>query len=259
MVSVICGRRVSDSRVFLNGWLGERNHHLIVAPDQSFEAGWNAYRFHVGEDYIDNRSNAQDPTLGLPTLLYVGELSATLPAAVAVANAAPRIPVSIATTIDGVLDKLLAPETPSPLVSAALQGLVAIESVEDRILTTVVNARELAPLLRSPYEGLVYYMLESRGETRGKFMTNQRVAKPEGSGSYEVDLLCAEASLVVEIDGDQHDTPQQKARDETKNRDLEALGYRVRRFSTGEVAKEPVGVWQLIKEQLGLMAAERGK
>jgi very-short-patch-repair endonuclease len=135
-------------------------------------------------------------------------------------------------------------------VTAALQGLVPVEPAEKKILDTVVNARQLAPLLRSPYEGLVYYMLEARKETRGRFQTNRRVDKLMGSGSYEVDLIAADTKLIVEVDGVQHRTPIQIIRDERKQRELQQLGYRVRRFSAEQVAQNPVGVWRLIYEQL---------
>ena len=109
---------------------------------------------------------------------------------------------------------------------------------------------QLAPLLRSPYEGLIYYMLEVRQATRGRFVPNRRVTKPGGKGSHEVDLVANDVKLVIEIDGAQHRAPVQVARDEAKQRDLEALGYRVRRFSVLEVSRDPVGVWHLITEQL---------
>jgi hypothetical protein len=95
----------------------------------------------------------------------------------------PTIPVVVPASTDAVLDTLLDQTTPTPLVKTALQGLVSIEPEEEKILDTVVKARQLAPLLRSPYEGLVYYMLEARKETRGRFRTNQRVAKVMGRGS----------------------------------------------------------------------------
>ena len=146
---------------------------------------------------------------------------------------------------DALIATLLDEATPPQLASAALQGLVSIEPIEDRILATVITARQLAPLLRSPYEGLIYYMLEARQATRGRFAPNCRLSKPSGKGSYEVDLLSDDAKLVIEIDGAQHKAPIQIKRDEAKQRDLEALGYRVRRFSALQVSTDPVGVWHL--------------
>ena len=158
--------------------------------------------------------------------------------------------MAIVTSTEALLSNLLNEGMPPQLASVALQGLVSIEPIEDRILKTVITARQLSPLLRSPYEGLLYYMLETREATRGRFHTNKRVSKPKGTGSYEVDLVADEAKLVIEIDGAQHRAAVQAKRDELKQQDLETLGYRVRRFSALQVSTDPVGVWTLIAEQL---------
>ena len=76
-----------------------------------------------------------------------------------------------------------------------------------------------------------------------------------GRGSHEIDLIAEDVRLVIEIDGDQHRTLMQTRRDVEKQRELEQLGYRVRRFSVAQVAENPIGVWRLICEQLQLSPA----
>jgi very-short-patch-repair endonuclease len=223
---------------------------MILAPETSFESGLGAYCYRVDQKLLEQCAVGKIDPNSLPLLVFVGNILESLIAATAVAKKQGSIPVAIATTTAAVLEALLRHETPLPLVSFALQGLVPIEPVEDKILTTVVNARELSPLLRSPYEGLVYYMLETRDITRGRFKPNSRIAKPNGSGSYEVDFLADAAKLIIEIDGAQHRLQGQIDRDETKQRDLERLGYRFRRFSAEQVSEDPVGVWRLISEHL---------
>jgi very-short-patch-repair endonuclease len=180
----------------------------------------------------------------------VGPLRESLGAAANFAGRFPTVPVLVSSSTDAVLDTLLDHTTPTRLVRSALQGLVSVDPEDERILDTVVNGRQLTPLLRSPYEGLVYYMLESRKETIGRFRTNQRVTRVMGRGSYEIDLLADDVRLIIEIDGDQHRAPMQIKRDRIKQRELEHLGYRVRRFASSQVAQDPVGVWRLIQEQL---------
>lgn len=252
IVSVLTGRRVSDARVYLSNWLATQQRDIIVAPDASVESGSKAYQYRVGANTVAAMSSGSVPSVELPSLLFVGSLFQSLSAGAALTSQYTSMPVAIATTTDAVLQVLLHQETPVPLVSMALQGLVPVEPVEDQILSTVVTARALAPLLRSPYEGLLYYMLETRGATRGRFKPNSRLAKPSGQGSYEVDLIADDAKLIIEIDGAQHATGIQIKRDEAKLRDLEQLGYRVRRFSTEQVAADPVGVWHLITQHLQL-------
>jgi very-short-patch-repair endonuclease len=247
LVSIIAGRRVSDSRAFVSNWLASRQRAWIVAPEPSSRAA-DAHRY-----WSSQASSVGCPGLGKaiePWLLFVGQLPESLEAGVAISVECPTLPVAIATSADALLEILLDQETPPQLASAALQGLVSIDRIEDKILNTVVNARQLAPFLRSPYEGLIYYMLEARQATRGRFLPNRRVTKPGGKGSYEVDLVADDVKLIIEIDGAQHRAAVQIERDEAKQRDLETLGYRVRRFSTLDVSKDPVGVWHLITEQL---------
>jgi hypothetical protein len=75
------------------------------------------------------------------------------------------------------LDTLLDQTTPTTLVKTACASGIGLRRTGRREnLDTVVNARQLAPLLCSPYEGLVYYTLEARKETRDRFHTTQKVA-----------------------------------------------------------------------------------
>jgi very-short-patch-repair endonuclease len=48
---------------------------------------------------------------------------------------------------------------------------------------------------------------------------------------YIVDFLCAEARLIVELDGAPHDKPEQRAHDERRDAFLRGQGFRVLRFS----------------------------
>ena len=72
-------------------------------------------------------------------------------------------------------------------------------------------------------------------------------------GNYIVDFFCAEAKLIVEVDGEQHSTHVHKVADARRTKWLEAQGYRVVRFWTNEVMKELDGVCAAI------LAASRGE
>lgn len=56
---------------------------------------------------------------------------------------------------------------------------------------------------------------------------------------YEVDAYWPEHRLVVEVDGAGHRRPRARRRDRKRDRDLEAAGYRVLRFSDVEIEREP--------------------
>ncbi len=56
--------------------------------------------------------------------------------------------------------------------------------------------------------------------------------------SFIVDLYCASAQLVVELDGGQHYDPEQLAYDARRTQILESLGLRVVRFTNLEVLQK---------------------
>jgi very-short-patch-repair endonuclease len=61
---------------------------------------------------------------------------------------------------------------------------------------------------------------------------------------FVVDFLCADAKLIVELDGGQHD--QDRERDEDRTRVLEAMGYLVVRFWNHDVMRNMDGVLEEI-------------
>jgi very-short-patch-repair endonuclease len=61
----------------------------------------------------------------------------------------------------------------------------------------------------------------------------------DGWGRMEIDLLCAESRLVVEVDGAQHLTdPVAYPRDRRKDQLLQENGYLVLRYLAEDLAKE---------------------
>ena len=93
---------------------------------------------------------------------------------------------------------------------------------------------------RSATEAFIYRRLETLAETKGRFRLN--VALPiafDGLGQLEVDLLCADARVAVELDGAQHlADPVVYRRDRRKDLLLQENGYRVLRFLAEDVGKE---------------------
>jgi len=61
-------------------------------------------------------------------------------------------------------------------------------------------------------------------------------------GPYIVDFVCISAKLIVELDGDVHARPEQIEYDKQRSDYLQALGFRVRRYSNLDVLKSADGV-----------------
>ena len=92
---------------------------------------------------------------------------------------------------------------------------------------------------RSASEAFLYRRLETLPETASRFRLNADLPIPfDGWGRMEVDLLCAEAGVAVEVDGAQHlSDPDAYRRDRRKDALLQEHGYFVLRFLAEEVGK----------------------
>ena len=90
---------------------------------------------------------------------------------------------------------------------------------------------------RSATEAFFYRRLETLPETAGRFRLNAELPIPfDGWGNMEVDLLCTEARLVVELDGGQHLAGADAyRRDRRKDALLQEHGYFVLRFLAEDV------------------------
>ncbi|MGO8750765.1 MAG: TOTE conflict system archaeo-eukaryotic primase domain-containing protein [Thermoguttaceae bacterium] len=92
---------------------------------------------------------------------------------------------------------------------------------------------------RSATEAFLYRRLETLPETAGQFRLNVKLPIPfDGRGQMEVDLLCADARIAVELDGGQHlANAEAYRRDRRKDVLLQENGYFVLRFLAEDVGK----------------------
>jgi very-short-patch-repair endonuclease len=104
----------------------------------------------------------------------------------------------------------------------------------------VPSEAEGANRARSASEAFLYRRLETLPETRGRFQLNADLPIPfDGFGRMEIDLLCVDSRVVVEIDGDQHlADPVAYRRDRRKDQLLQENGYLVLRYLAEDLAKE---------------------
>jgi very-short-patch-repair endonuclease len=92
---------------------------------------------------------------------------------------------------------------------------------------------------RSATEAFLYRRLQTLPETAGRFRLNVELPIPfDGWGRMEVDLLCADAQIAVELDGSQHiDNADSYRRDRRKDVLLQENGYHVLRFLCEDVGR----------------------
>ncbi|MDX8456279.1 endonuclease domain-containing protein [Mesorhizobium sp. VK9D] len=72
-------------------------------------------------------------------------------------------------------------------------------------------------------------------ELRSRRLDNIKVRRQVPIGRFVADFLCAEARLIIEIDGSQH---AESRRDQERDAELKSRGFRVLRFWNDDVLKE---------------------
>jgi superfamily II DNA or RNA helicase/very-short-patch-repair endonuclease len=105
---------------------------------------------------------------------------------------------------------------------------------------TVHADAEGADRARSATEAFLFRRLDSLPETKGRFRLNELLPIAfDAGGALEVDLVCAEARLAIELDGAQHlGCADAYRRDRRKDRLLQENGYFVLRFLAEDVGKD---------------------
>jgi very-short-patch-repair endonuclease len=105
---------------------------------------------------------------------------------------------------------------------------------------------------RSATEAFLSRRLETLSDTKGRFRLNAALPIAfDGFGTLEVDLLCDEARVAVELDGAQHlADPVAYRRDRRKDQLLQERGYFVLRFLAEDVSKELDAVLDAIVRSL---------
>jgi len=122
----------------------------------------------------------------------------------------------------------------------ALDGVdVPLAQLFKRTAAAVPVGAEGCDRARSATEAFLYRRLESLPQTAGRFRLNVELPIAfDGRGRMEVDLLCADAGLAVELDGAHHLTDAEAyRRDRRKDLLLQEHGYFVLRFLAEDVCK----------------------
>jgi len=86
---------------------------------------------------------------------------------------------------------------------------------------------------------------------RNRALGGHKFVRQERIGPFYADFACREARLVVEIDGATHSSDREVAHDKMREDFLRAQGYRVIRFTNGEVYEQADSVFDAILAALG--------
>jgi very-short-patch-repair endonuclease len=81
---------------------------------------------------------------------------------------------------------------------------------------------------------------------QAKRLNGLKFRRQEPIGTFIVDFVCFEKSLIVEVDGGQH--VREKAKDEERTKWLEDQSFKVLRFWNNDVMKNVEGVLRVIQD-----------
>lgn len=79
---------------------------------------------------------------------------------------------------------------------------------------------------------------------------NLKFKRQQPIGDYIVDFICKEAKIIIEVDGGQHNEPENIEYDKTRTEYLNNLGYKVIRFWNNEIYENIEGVVLRLKEEI---------
>ena len=100
-------------------------------------------------------------------------------------------------------------------------------------------------------ENVLWEML--RGKNLGDKFRRQYVI-----GDYIADFVCLEKQLVIEVDGEYHNDPEQQEKDRWRTNFLQSKGFSVLRFTNNEVLAAPEETVTIIRNALKNLPLEGG-
>jgi very-short-patch-repair endonuclease len=111
---------------------------------------------------------------------------------------------------------------------------------------------EGASRARSATEAFLYRRMETLPDISGRFRLNAELPIPfDGNGRMEVDFVCEDARIVIELDGPQHlESVEAYRRDRRKDLLLQENGYLVLRFLAEDVGQHLDAVLDAIRRAL---------
>lgn len=122
----------------------------------------------------------------------------------------------------------------------------------DRDTERITMERKYQPALISAAKNLRKNMTKEERHLWYDFLRTceAKFVRQKVLGKYIADFYCAEAKLVIELDGSQHYDEKEIAKDKQRTDYLAEMGLRVIRFPNNEVMNDFKGVCEAIKAEM---------
>ena len=72
-------------------------------------------------------------------------------------------------------------------------------------------------------------------------------------GAYIVDFVCREKKIIIEVDGGQHNQPEDIEYDLKRTEFLNSKGYKVVRFWNNDIDNNIKGVYNILQKEFGII------
>ena len=79
---------------------------------------------------------------------------------------------------------------------------------------------------------------------------NLKFKRQQPIGDYIVDFICKDAKIIIEIDGGQHNEPENIEYDKSRTEYLNTLGYKIIRFWNNEIYENIEGAILRLKKEI---------
>ena len=89
-------------------------------------------------------------------------------------------------------------------------------------------------------------------QIKTKKLHNLKFRRQHSIKNYIVDYYCAQYQLIIELDGDYHNDPEQHDKDLRRDEELENMGFTVLRYENRYVFEELEHVLNDIKKHCGI-------
>jgi very-short-patch-repair endonuclease len=109
-------------------------------------------------------------------------------------------------------------------------------------MTDVFNKKEYVKKRRYLRRNMTKAEVFLWTKLKGKQLNGLKFRRQYGINNFVVDFYCPELKLAIEIDGDVHYYDSRAVFDEKRQKDIEALGIKVLRYTNNDVIKNIEGV-----------------
>ncbi len=113
----------------------------------------------------------------------------------------------------------------------------------------VHNKKSLVEIRRDLRQGATFAEQLLWKEIRNGKLNKLKFKRQHSIGNYIPDFYCASKRLIIELDGEVHNSKEQKQKDKERDEHLISMEYKILRFTNDEVIRNMEKVLKEIEKQ----------